>query len=63
MSSVPLQRNSYNAMLQFAFSHNALAQWRKVIASSLLEKFSYPKVIAVSKFEPLSLLKLIDRRT
>jgi hypothetical protein len=50
-------------MLQFAFLHNALAQWRKVIASSLLEKLTHPKVIAVSKFEPLSLLKLIALRT
>jgi hypothetical protein len=36
-------------MLQFALSHNALAQWKKVIASSSLEPLSHPEVIALSK--------------
>jgi hypothetical protein len=53
------QRNSYNVTFHVALSHTALAQWRKVIASSSLEPLSHPKVIALSKFEPLSLLTFI----
>jgi hypothetical protein len=53
------------ATLHFV-SHNALAWRRKFIASktcrtSLLELLSHPKVIALSKFEALSVLKVIAR--
>ncbi len=54
-----LQHYSDNAALHFALSHNALAQRRKIIASSSLELLLHPKVIGLSKFELLSLLKVI----
>jgi hypothetical protein len=55
-----VQRYSHNATLQFALSHNALAQWKKlsllkVIISSSFDLLSHPEVIALSKFEQISL--------
>jgi hypothetical protein len=56
-----LQRYSDNATVSYnlRISHNALAQWRKVIASKiyrfqLIGALLHHKVIALSKFEPLS---------
>ncbi len=49
-------------MTQFALSHNALAQWKKVITSSSFEPLLHPEVIALSKYELLSLLKVIALR-
>ncbi len=54
-----LKHYSNNIMLHFALLLNALARRRKVIASISPEPLSHPSVIALSKFEPLSLLKLI----
>jgi hypothetical protein len=52
-----LQRYSDNVTLlvHFALPHNALARWRKVIASSSFELLSHLKVIALLKFEPLTI--------
>jgi hypothetical protein len=57
-----LQHYSDNVALHFALSHNALARRRKIIASTVhssLESLLHPKVISLSKFELLSLLKVI----
>ncbi len=40
-----LKHYSDNAMLHFELSHNALAQWRKVITSSLLEPLLHHCII------------------
>jgi hypothetical protein len=46
-AQIALQRNSDNLTLHFALSHNALARWRKVVASSSLEPLLHLKVIAL----------------